>query len=70
MGEGMHGLSHTMHSFSTAQNLCHRSQLMAILATFVNKFSRHRRTIEKTPENLPEENSAYFEFFLSGRSNS
>jgi hypothetical protein len=66
----MRGLSHPMHSFSTAQKLCNPARLMPILAAFVNKHSRHARTIRRIVESLPEENSAYFVFFLSGRSNS
>ena len=66
----MHGLSHAMHSFSTAQKLCNSARLTLIFAAFVNKFSRQARTAKGTPESLPEENSAYFVIFLSGRSNS
>jgi hypothetical protein len=40
IGEGMHGLSHPMHSFSTAQKLCNPGGLKPILAAFVNKFLR------------------------------
>jgi hypothetical protein len=45
-------------------------RLMPILAVFVNKYSRHARMIRRTAKSLPEENYAYFESFLSGRSNS
>jgi hypothetical protein len=46
----MHGLSHAMHSFSTAQKLCNSARLAAILAAFVNKHSRHERTMWGTVE--------------------
>ncbi len=70
IGEGLHRRSHPMHSFSTSTNLVQCGRSMRILAAFVNIFSRHARTVHRTRAGWPEENLAYFRFFLSGRSNS
>jgi hypothetical protein len=70
IGEGIHGRSHSMHSFSTSTSLVQLRCLALIFAAFVNIFSRRARTLHGTSVSLPEENLAYCGFFLSGRANS
>jgi hypothetical protein len=70
IGEGVHQLSHTMHSFSTSTSFVEPRRLMGISAAFVNIFLCETETARINRVSWPEENSAYFRFFLSGLSNS
>jgi hypothetical protein len=60
IGQGVHRLSHPMHSFSTSTKFMQLRRLVLIFQAFLNKLSLVARTLHRTGACLPEENLAYF----------
>jgi hypothetical protein len=60
IGQGVHRLTHPMHSFSTSTKFVQLSLLMLIFQAFLNNLALVARTLHRTGASLPEENLAYF----------